>query len=67
MPVTHSVKNVLGFDVLGENKPYKKTEMIKIPGLFFIGEKDDITDFTKFKIMFDNYASEEKKLRIMLS
>ena len=66
MPVTHSVKHVLGFDVLGQNKPYKKTEILKVPALFLIGEQDSIIDFIKFKTMFDFYSSEDKKLRIML-
>ena len=28
MPVSHSVKNVLGYDVLGQNKPHIKTGFI---------------------------------------
>ena len=35
--------------------------------MFLIGEKDDLVDFKRFKTMFDQYASPEKKLRIMLN
>lgn len=38
LPVKFSVKKVLGYDVLGGNRPEMKTEIIRVPGLFMIGE-----------------------------
>jgi len=35
-----SIKNETGYDVIGRNKPIKKVEMIKHPGMFMIGVDD---------------------------
>ena len=40
-PAKISIKNVLGFDVLGGNMPYKKVFLIHKPGLFMIGDNDE--------------------------
>lgn len=44
-----SVKSVLGFDVLGGNRPEEKTHLIRIPGMFLIGEKDNLINLKNFK------------------
>ena len=54
-PVRRSIRNSTGYDVLGLNKPEKKVELLKFPGIFLIGELDDLIDKNEFKKMFDNY------------
>lgn len=66
VPVKFSVKNMLGFDVLGENVPKQKVKFIKIPAMFMLGEKDEIVSFKDFKEMFDQYAGEHKKFRLLV-
>ncbi len=38
LPMKFSISNLLGYNVLGENRPYKKTEMVTCPGMFMIAE-----------------------------
>ena len=54
-PVRRSIKNSVGYDVLGLNKPEKKVELINFPGIFLIGELDELINKVDFKKMFDEY------------
>lgn len=65
IPVKMSVRAVLGYDVLGNNKPKNKVELLNIPAFFMFGEKDDFMDQVKFNAMFKRYRSEEKDIRVM--
>lgn len=65
IPVKMSVKSVLGYDVLGNNKPKNKVELLNIPAFFMIGEKDNFQDVKMLKQMFDSYKCIEKKLNFM--
>lgn len=64
-PVKLSVKSVLGFDVLGGNKPEFKVEILNTPAFFMIAEKDDLLNLASFKKMFESYRGEAKKFRVM--
>lgn len=37
-----SIRSSCNYDVLGANKPLLKTQMIKTPTIFLIGEDDDL-------------------------
>lgn len=65
LPVTNSIKNNVKFDVLSDNKPVKMCQKLTLPACFMIGEKDALIDPVKFTKMFENYAGENKKLRLL--
>ena len=60
-----SIKSSTQYDVIGSNKPIKKVDLISIPALFMIGDKDDLIEKESFYFMFRNWESEFKKLRIL--
>ena len=65
-PMKLSVKSVLGFDVLGGNKPELKTSIITIPAMYMIGDSDILINLKSFKAMYEKHKSIEKKFRIMM-
>lgn len=65
LPVQNSIKNNVKFDVLSDNKPVKMCQKLTVPALFMIGENDTLVNPTKFTKMFENYAGEHKKLRLL--
>lgn len=39
---------MIGYDAIGKNSPGKKTEIIRVPGFFIIGEDDELIKFKNF-------------------
>ena len=64
--LTNNIKNNIGVDVLSKNIPIKKVPEISVPGLFMIGDGDDMVDSKSFNDMFQQYGSDQKKLRILV-
>ena len=64
--LTNNIKNNIGVDVLSKNIPIKKVKDIAVPGMFMIGDGDDMVDSKAFNEMFQKYGSDNKKLRILV-
>ena len=46
-----SIKSHVGYDVIGNNKPWKKARILKVPALFMKGEVDEMINDEIFSKM----------------
>ncbi len=60
-----SIKNTVGYDVLGNNKPKEKVGLLKVPVMFIKGDKAELIDDQQFQNMVRDYESDFKKYRVM--
>lgn len=61
----NSIKNNVGYDVLGGNIPMNKVDIIKVPAMIIKGDEDDMVDDKLFQKMIGNYGSDFKKYRVL--
>lgn len=61
-----SIKQHIGEDIIAENRPKDLVSEIKVPAVFFLGEKDELITQKTFRKMFERYGSDLKKFRLLV-
>lgn len=60
-----SIKGATGYDVIGNNNPMDKSEIISTPVILMLGDKDEMISQEKIMKMFIDWNGDSKKYRVL--